>query len=155
MSAPYNIDNAIMKILSAGMPTGVPVYKSEFLPSEDLTKMPKGYVFFDVSNMTPALCSEGYSEPNGRESVDFLLDVSVVHHENAQRKSLQASVLNVLQPTVSGRRTILTSHNVQGTGVFLNYIRMESVEEGAVLKTAQSTPDLAVLMMSFSGKAST
>jgi len=155
MSAPYNIDNAIMKILSAGMPTNVPVYKSEFLPSDDLVKLPKGYVFFDISQMIPAFCSEGYSNPNERESVDFLLDVSVVHHDNTQRKSLQTSVLNVLQPTVSGRRTILTSYNVQGTGIFFNYIRMESVEEGAVLKTAQSTPDLVVLMMSFSGKAST
>ena len=97
--------------------------------------------------------SEGFSEPNGRESISFNVDIAVVHHDNAQRKSVAASVLNVLQPTVSGRRTFLTSYQVPQTSVFIQNLRLVSTNEETLLKTGQGTPDLTMLVFSFVGKA--
>ena len=153
MPAPYNIDIGLQKLISGACPAGVPCYKSQFVPSEDLKDTPKGYVFFDVSEIEPALCSEGFSEANGRESISFNVDIAVVHHDNTQRKSVATSVLNVLQPTVSGRRTFLTSYQVPQTSVFIQNLRMVSTDEQTLLKTGQGTPDLTMLVFNFVGKA--
>lgn len=153
MPAPYNIDIGLQKLISGACPTGVPCYKSQFVPSEDLKDTPKGYVFFDISEIEPYHCSEGFSETNGRESISFNVDIAVVHNDNTQRKSVATSVLNVLQPTVSGRRTFLTSYQVPGTSVFIQNLRMVSTNEETVLKTGQGTPDLTMLILNFIGKA--
>ena len=87
MSAPYNIDIGLQKLISSGCPTGVPCYKSQFVPSEDLKDTPKGYVFFDISEIESALCSEGFSEPNGRESISFNVDIAVVDRKSTRLNS--------------------------------------------------------------------
>lgn len=151
MSAPYNLDIGLQKLISGS--TSVPVYKSQFLPSEDLKATPNGYVFWDAPDIEPLVSSEGFASPSGNESITFSLDVACVAYDNAKRKALATSVLNVLQPTVSGRRTFLTSYNVAGTGVFIQYLRMTATNESGILKTGQANPDLMMLVLSFTGKA--
>jgi hypothetical protein len=149
----YNIDEAIQKILRAGIATDVPVTKSQFMPSYDLKSTPKGFVFWDIQDIMPLQCSEGLEGTNGKETVSFMLDVACVAHKNTDRKALHNSVLNVLQPVSSGRRQQLTAYNVAETGVFINYIRLLSTVENTSPKTGQSTPDMTMIVLSFSGKA--
>ena len=155
MPPPYPLDTGVQALIqSAFTPAeSIPVYKSFFLPSDDLRKTPNGYVFWDASDLTPALCSEGFAEPGGNESVSFSLDVACVAHDNTKRKALAESVLDVLQPTVSGRRTFLTSYAVPSTGVFIQYLRLEGTEETGNYKVGHSNPDVTLLVLSFSGKA--
>jgi len=42
---------------------------------------------------------------------------------------------------------------VPSTGVFLQYLRLESMEESGILRVGQSTPDQSILIMTFNGKA--
>ena len=149
----YNIDEAIQKILRAGIQSNVPVTKSQFMPAYDLKDTPKGFVFWDLQDIMPLQCSEGLDGPDGKETVSFMLDVACVAHQNTDRKALSNAVLNVLQPVSSGRRRQLTAYNVAGTGVFLNYIRLLSSIENTSTKTGQSTPDMTMIVLSFSGKA--
>lgn len=151
MSAPYDLDIGLQKLIAGSV--SVPVYKAQFLPSEDLKATPNGYVFWDAPDIIPLLSSEGFAEPSGNESVTFELDIACVAYDNVKRKALAASVLNVLQPTVSGRRTFLTSYAVPGTEVFIQYLRMTATNETGILKTGQSNPDITMLVLSFSGKA--
>jgi len=153
MSAPYNLDVGIQTLLVSAVPVNTNVYKSMHVPSDDIHKTPNGYVFWSYSELAPALCSEGFAEENGNESISFVVDVACVAHDNARRKALSGSVLDVLQPTVSGRRTFLKSYTVPSTEVFLQYLRLESIEESGILRVGQSTPDQSILIMTFNGKA--
>jgi hypothetical protein len=149
----YKIDEALQKILRAGIPTNVPVTKSQFMPSYDLKETPKGFVFWDLQDIIPLQSSEGLGRPDGKETVSFMLDVACVAHQNTDRKALHDYILNVLQPVSSGRRVQLTAYNVAGTGVFINFVRLISTIENTSLKTGQSTPDMTMIVLSFSGKA--
>jgi hypothetical protein len=153
MSAPYNLDEGIQALLKSAVSSTIPVYKSMHVPPDDLRSTPNGYIFWTYSEFIPALCSEGFAEENGNESVGFVLDVACVAHDNARRKALSGNVLDVLQPTVSGRRTFLTSYTVPSTNVFLQYLRLESIEESGIIRTGQSNPDQSLLIMTFNGKA--
>ena len=153
MSSPYPIDDGIKALLASAAPAGVPIAKADFVPALDLKTTPKGFIYFDISDCTPYHSSEGHAEANGLEICNFSLDVACVAHDNTQRKSLATAVLSVLQPVVSGRRTQLTSYTVASTGVFINYIRLVSQDEISSLKTGQSNPDLTMLVLSFSCKA--
>lgn len=155
MSAPYDLDIGIQALIKSAFSVSadIPVYKSFFLPSDDLKKTPNGYVFWDIADISPLLSSEGFAEAGGNESIGFSLDVACVAHDNTQRKALAASVLDVLQPTVSGRRTFLTSYTVPATSVFIQYLRLEGTEETGNYKVGQSNPDVSLLVLSFSGKA--
>lgn len=150
--SPYDIDEAIQKLLRSALPTTVPVYKAQFVASPDIKPSPLGYCYWSIDQYRADHCSEGLSGTNG-EVVTFTLDVAVAAHDNTQRKSLANSVLNTLQPVSNGRRTQLTAHIVQGTSVRINYLRMEATEEVPSLKTGQSTPDMTMLLITFSGKA--
>jgi hypothetical protein len=149
--SPYPLDTGIQTLLSGAMGT-IPVYKSDFVPSYDLKDTPDGYVFWSLGDLTPYHCSEGVSGPDGRDTANFELDIVCVAHSNTQRKDLVTSVLAVTQPVVSGRRTQLTAYQVS-SDVFINYLRLDSQNETSVLKQGQSTPDLTLLVLSFSGKA--
>jgi hypothetical protein len=152
MSSPYPIDEGIQKLIATSV-AGVPVSKSSFLPSFDLKSAPNGYVYYDISECTPYHSSEGVAEAGDLETYSFMLDVACVAHSNTQRKLLVTSVLSALQPIVSGRRTQLTAYEIEGTNVFINFLRLLSQEEVTSLKTGQSNPDLTMLVLSFSGKA--
>jgi len=151
MSSPYPLDVGIQTLLVSAM-GAIPVYKSDFVPSLDLKSTPNGYVFFSIGDLTPSHCSEGLAGSANKETVGFELDVICVAHDNVQRKTLVTSVMAVLQPLVSGRRTQLTSHLISST-VFINYLRFESQRETSMLKEGQSTPDLTMLALTFTGKA--
>jgi hypothetical protein len=110
-------------------------------------------VYYDISECTPYHSSEGVAEAGDLETYSFMLDVACVAHSNTQRKLLVTSVLSALQPIVSGRRTQLTAYEIEGTNVFINFLRLLSQEEVTSLKTGQSNPDLTMLVLSFSGKA--
>lgn len=153
MSSPYPIDDGIQKLLTTALGSSVTVSKIDFLPALDLKATSAGYVYFDISECTPLHSSEGMAEANDAEVMEFSLDVACVAHSNTQRKALVTSVLAVLQPIVAGRRTQLTSYTVTGTSVFINFLRLDSQEEVSSLKTGQSNPDLTMLVLSFSGKA--
>jgi hypothetical protein len=47
----------------------------------------------------------------------------------------------------------LTSYVVPGTEVFIQYLRITATNETGILKTGQSNPDITMLVLSFSGKA--
>lgn len=151
--SPYALDVGIQKLISVAVGASIPCSKSSFLPSYDLQSAPNGYVFYDISEITPFHSSEGLAEADDSEKCSFTLDVACVAHDNTQRKALVTSVLSALQPIVSGRRTQLTSYDVAGTGTFINYLRLTSQEETSAMKTGQSNPDLTMLVLSFSGKA--
>jgi hypothetical protein len=150
--SPYNLDDAIQKVLRSALPTTVPVYKAEFVASPDLKVTDLGYVYWNIDQITADHHSEGLSGTNG-EVVSFTLDVAVAAHQNTQRKSLANSVLNVLQPVSGGRRKQLTAYLVPGTSVRINYLRLLMTEEVPSLKTGLSTPDMTMLLITFSGKA--
>tara|TARA_R110000868_G_scaffold102246_2_gene281594 strand:+ start:5933 stop:6397 length:465 start_codon:yes stop_codon:yes gene_type:complete len=152
MSSPYPLDIGIQALLVVAMGADIPVYKSDFVPSVDLKSTPNGYVFFSIGDIIPNHCSEGLAGPDTGETIGFELDVICIAHDNVQRKSLVTSVLAVLQPLVSGRRTQLTSYRINGTS-YINYLRLESQRENSMLKEGQSTPDLTMLALTFSGKA--
>jgi hypothetical protein len=152
MTSPYIIDEGIQKLIADSIP-GIPVAKSAFLPAFDLKSTPDGYVFYDISECTPYHSSEGVAEAGDLETYSFMLDVACVAHSNTQRKLLVTSVLSALQPIVAGRRTQLTAYEVGTTNVFINFLRLLSQEEVTSLKTGQSNPDLTMLVLSFSGKA--
>lgn len=154
MTSPYPLDIGLQALLVAAIDdTTIPVAKSSFLPPYDLKDTPNGFVFWDCSDITPYHSSEGLTEANGLEVCNFTLDVACAAHSNTQRKSLVTSVLSLLQPIVAGRRTQLTSYDVADTDVFINFLRLDSQNETSVLKTGQSNPDLTLLVLSFSGKA--
>lgn len=153
MSIPSDLDTAIQTLITSGTGTSIPVAKSSFVPSFDMKETPNGYVFWDLSDIEPYHSSEGFSEANGHEVCNFTLDVACVAYSNSQRKSIVTSVLSVLQPIVSGRRTQLTSYDVGTTGVFMNYLRLDSMNETTTIKTGQSNPDMSMLVLSFTGKA--
>ena len=150
--SPYNLDEAIQKLLRSALPTTVPVYKAQFVASPDIKPSPLGYCYWNIDQVQAMHCSEGLSGTNG-EVVSFTLDVAVAAHDNAQRKALANSVLNTLQPVSSGRRTQLTAYIVPGMSVRINYLRLETTEEVPAMKTGQSTPDMTMLLITFSGKA--
>ncbi len=152
--SPYALDIGIKKLITTAINnTNIPVHKSQFVPSYDLKETPSGFVFFDLSELTPYHSSEGLAGTDGRDVCTFTLDVACASHDNTLRKALVTSVLSVLQPISSGRRTQLTSYTVPATGVFINYLRLDSQNETSVLKAGQSNPDLTLLVLSFSGKA--
>ena len=150
---PYSLDTGIQKLITGAVASTIPVSKSSFVPSYDMKDTPSGFIFWDLSDLMASHSSEGHSEANGLECVNFTLDVACVSHSNTQRKALVTSVMNVTQPIVAGRRVQLTSHSVTGTGVFINYLRCDSQNETSVMKTGQSNPDLTMIVLSFSGKA--
>lgn len=153
--SPFNLDNGIQKLLGSVTVSSKPitVAKAGFLPSLDLAKHPNGYIYWDLSEQSPMHNSEGLSDPNKGETTSFDLDIACVAHENTQRKALCDAVLDILQPVVNNRRTQLTSYSVPGTGVFINYVRFVSSAEAMEAKTAQSNPDVTVILLSFTGKA--
>lgn len=151
--SPYALDVGIQALISTAVGSSIPCSKSSFLPSHDLKSAPNGYVFYDISEILPFHSSEGLAEANDSEKCSFTLDVACVAHSNDDRKALVTSVLSALQPIVAGRRTQLTSYLVTGTTVFVNYLRFDSQDETSVLKTGQSNPDLTMIVLSFSGKA--
>jgi hypothetical protein len=151
--SPYTLDVGLQSLISGAVGSTSPCSKSSFLPSPDLKTAPDGYVFYDISEITPFHSSEGLAEADDSEKCSFTLDVACVAHSNTQRKALVTSVLAVLQPIVAGRRTQLTSYSVTGTSVYINYLRFDSQDETYVLKTGQSNPDLTMIVLSFSGKA--
>ena len=153
--SPYSLDTGIQKLLSGLTVSGksITVVKSGFMPPLDLQKHPIGYVYWDLGELSPMHNSEGLAVPGEGETVSFDLDIACIAHDNAQRKALANAVLNILQPVVSNRRTQLTSHSVTGTGVFINYIRFLSSGEAMEAKTGQSNPDVTVILLSFTGKA--
>lgn len=152
--SPYALDTGIQKLIVTGINnTTIPVRKSQFMPSYDLKETPSGFVFWDLSELAPYHCSEGLAGLDARDVCTFTLDVACAAHDNTLRKTLVTSVLSVLQPISSGRRTQLTSYTVPATNVFVNYLRLESQNETSVLKAGQSNPDLTLLVLSFSGKA--
>lgn len=152
--SPYPLDKGIQKlIVTAINDTTIPVRKAQFVPSFDMQETPSGFVFWDLSDLVPYHCSEGLAEDSTGDNCTFTLDVACASHDDTQRRALVTSVLSVLQPISSGRRTQLTSYAVTGTGVFINYLRLDSQNETSVLKTGQSNPDLTMLVLSFSGKA--
>jgi hypothetical protein len=151
LASPYPLDVGMQTLIGGSV--NVPVYKSAFVPSLDLKATPNGYVFFDIDEISGYHSSEGMAGTDGREIANFRLDIACAAHSNTQRKALVTSVLAVLQPIVSGRRTQLTSYLIGATGVFVNYLRLESQTETSVVKTGQSTPDLTLIVLSFSGKA--
>lgn len=154
MSSPYPLDVGLQALIVAAVAdTTIPVAKSAFLPSYDMKVTPSGFIFWDASELTPYHSSEGHAEANGLEVCNFTLDVACAAHSNTQRKALVTSVLSLLQPIVAGRRTQLTSYDITGTDVFINFLRLDSQNETSVLKTGQSNPDLTLLVLSFSGKA--
>ena len=150
--SPYNLDEAIQKLLRSALPTTVPVYKAQFVASPDIKPSPLGYCYWNIDQVQTMHCSEGLSGTNG-EVVSFTLDVAVAAHDNTQRKALANSVLNTLQPVSNGRRTQLTAYIVPGMSVRINYLRLETTEEVPAMKTGQSTPDMTMLLITFSGKA--
>jgi hypothetical protein len=146
MSYPFNVDIGMRALIMSS--TTVPVAKSAYLPSVDLQNAPNGYVYFDTSDITSLHDSEGLSDV-----CEFSLDVACVAHENSKRKALVTDVLSVLQPIVNGRRTQLTAYLIPDTGVFINFLRLESQNESSILKTGQSNPDMTIIVLSFSCKA--
>jgi len=152
MSSPYPIDDGIQKLIATAT-SGIPVFKSAFFPALDLKSTPDGYIYYDISECSPYHSSEGVAEAGDSETYSFMLDVACVAHSNTQRKVLVTSVLSALQPIVSGRRTQLTAYEIDNTNVFINFLRLLSQEEVTSLKTGQSNPDLTMLVLSFSGKA--
>lgn len=151
--SPYNIDEAIQKILRSAVPTTIPVYKAEFVASPDIAPSPLGYVYWNIDEISPFHDSEGLSGNNGKEVISFTLDVACSAHDNAQRKVLMTYVLNALQPITSGRRIQLTAYQVPGVACRINYLRLITTQEVPSLKAGQSTPDMTVALMTFSGKA--
>lgn len=151
--SPYALDIGLQSLISTAVGATVPCSKSAFMPSVDLKDAPNGYVFYDISEITPFHCSEGLAAANDSEKCSFSLDVACVAHSNTQRKALVTSVLAALQPIVAGRRTQLTSYSITGTDAYINYLRFVSQDETSVLKTGQSNPDLTMIVLSFSGKA--
>lgn len=151
--SPYALDVGLQSLISTAVGATVPCSKSAFLPPVDLKDAPNGYVFWDASELTPFHSSEGLATADESEKCSFTLDVACVAHSNTQRKALVTSVMAYLQPIVAGRRTQLTSYSITGTGVYINYLRFDSQDETSVLKTGQSNPDLTMIVLSFSGKA--
>lgn len=151
MTFPFPLDIGIQSLISGA--TTVPVYKSAFVPSLDLKATPNGYVFYDIDDCTPYHSSVGMAGLDGREMCNFSLDVACIAHDNTQRKALVTAILAVCQPISSGRRTQLTAYTIGTTGVFVNYLRLDSQNETSVLKTGQSNPDLTLIVLSFTGKA--
>lgn len=150
---PYPLDIGIQKLITSTVSTTIPVSKSSFVPSYDMKETPNGFIFWDLSDLEPYHSSEGQSEADGVECVNFTLDVACVAHSNIQRKALVTSVLTTMQPVSAGRRIQLTSHTVTGTDVFINYLRLTMQTETSTMKTGQSNPDLTMIVLSFSGKA--
>lgn len=152
--SPYALDTGIQKLITTAVNNAtIPVRKTQFLPSYDMLETPNGFIYWDLSELTPYHSSEGLAEANGDDTCTFTLDVACAAHDNAARKSLVTAVLSGLQPVSTGRRIQLTSYTVANTGCFINYLRLVAQNEVSVLKSGQSNPDLTLLVLSFSGKA--
>lgn len=151
MPFPFDIDIGMQALIASG--TSVPVAKSAYLPSIDMQTTPNGYIYYDISDIVSQHDSQGLASVGVYGVGEFELDVACVARTNAQRKALVTEVLDVLQPVVDNRRTQLTAYAIPETSVFINYIRLESQNETAILKTGQSNPDVTIIVLSFSCKA--
>lgn len=147
---PVDLDIGIQTLLAT---TGIPTYQADFLPSFDLLQNKTGYLVWSMEPVEAHLDSEGHSEPSASKGTyQFELDVICYHSNVATRKTLSDTFLDVVQPVSGTKRTHLTSYAIGSTGVFVSYMRLNSIDKVYDLKTGNSNPDICGLIYNFSCK---
>jgi hypothetical protein len=138
---PSSYEDDITTLLE-GNALSIPVHRGNFVPSADQARSThrQGYVVWDEDSMQPHVCSEGYGDSSGKQVIDFYLDIIVYANTAAKRRTALDAVLDIVQPVVSGRRTILTAHTVGTT--FFNYLRVLAYEDVFNVKTAASMAEV-------------
>lgn len=148
---PTNIDIDIQTLLE-GNNLSLPVHRSDSPAPEDQKGYQNGYIIWEALDESLLINSEGHLTKDGKQFQDFNLDVTVYADKNAKRKAAVDSVMDLLQPIVSNRRTILTSHTVGST--FFNYIRFVSPATYIyTIKTGQTTTEVSGVSLTFACRA--
>jgi len=148
---PINIDTDIQTLLSSNS-ASLPVFRADSVASTDLVRFINGYITWEAPDANLLINSEGHLSKDGKQFIDFMLDVSVYADKNSKRVSAVDTVMDLLQPVVSNKRTILTSHTVGAT--FFNYIRFVSPSSYIyAVKTGQSTTEVAGILLTFACRA--
>lgn len=130
----------------------VPAYYIDQVPSFDLAKNKNGFVCWDCETSNPMHNTEGIEYASSSVVLNFKLIVTVYGSTLSVRNTLEASILNVLQPIVSGRRIPLKS--TQLTDGFVRYLVWLSTDEFPIPKTAQSNAELSATVLVFDSSVS-
>jgi len=143
---PFSFDNDIHALLKTNA-LSLPVHKGEYIPPPDLAPYKSGYVTWGYDEFVSPVNSEGHLSSGGKQFVDFEIDIAVYADTNAKRIAAMDAVLDILQPVVAGKRTLLTSYVYGST--FFNYVRLVTSTHLFSVKTGQSTAEVAGILMSF------
>ena len=123
----------------------VPIYFIEQIPSFDQAKNLQGFVGWDIEEISPYHNSEGIAYANDQLATKFELQLSVYGRTISVRTGIEKTILDIVQPIVSGKRKHLIGRQL--TKAFVRHIIWVSTTEFPVLKTAQSTPELSASVM--------
>ena len=130
----------------------VPAYYIDQVPSFDLAKNKNGFVCWDCETSNPMHNTEGIEYASSSVVLNFKLIVTVYGSTLGVRNTLEASILDVLQPKVSGKRIPLKS--TQLTDGFVRYLVWLSTDEFPIPKTAQSNAELSATVLVFDSSVS-
>jgi hypothetical protein len=130
----------------------VPAYYIDQVPSFDLAKNKNGFVCWDCETSNPMHNTEGIEYASSSVVLNFKLIVTVYGSTLSVRNTLEASILDVLQPKVSGKRIPLKS--TQLTDGFVRYLVWLSTDEFPIPKTAQSNAELSATVLVFDSSVS-
>lgn len=130
----------------------VPAYYVDQVPSFDLANNKNGFVCWDCETSNPLHDTEGVSYTGSSIVLNFKLTVTIYGGTMSIRNGLEAEVLNVLQPVVSGKRIPLRSQQL--TDGFVRYMVWLSTDEFPIPKTAQSNAELSATVLVFDSSVS-
>jgi hypothetical protein len=145
--------NKIAKMIHELLDTlTIPVYYIDQIPSFDLAKNKNGFVGWDCETSNPMHNTEGVEYAGSAIVLNFKLTVTIYGSTMTVRNSIESSVLDILQPKVSGKRVPLRSFQL--TDGFVRYLVWLSTDEFPIPKTAQSNAELSATVLVFDSSVS-
>ena len=130
----------------------VPAYYIDQVPSFDLAKNKNGFVCWDCETSMPMHNTEGIEYADDSIVLNFPLTVTIYGSTMQQRNTIEGTVLDILQPKVSGKRVPIRSQQL--TDGFIRYLVWLSTDEFPIPKTAQSNAELSATVLVFDSSVS-
>lgn len=130
----------------------VKVYYIDQVPSNDLVKNTSGYVCWDCETSSPMHSTEGVEYTSSSIVINFPLTVTIYGYSMTQRNQIEAAVLDLLQPKISGKRVPIRSRQL--TDGFVRHLVWLSTDEFPIPKTAQSNAELSATVLVFDSSVS-
>ncbi len=144
-------DKIALTIQELLVPTGVPVYYIDQIPSYDQAKNPNGFIGWDIDQLTPMHSTEGIEYATDIV-LNFELTVTVYDGRMAVRNNIEMAVLDILQPRVNSKRKPLLQKQL--TNAFIRFIVWTNVVEFPIPKTGQANAEMSASVLLFSSSIS-